>query len=49
MPKWLRRQGPALLLLTLGLVSLLYGVHRQEHLTVEKKSNLICLECIGIG
>lgn len=49
MPKTLKTRSVGLLLLTLGILSLLYGIHRQEHLTVEKKSNLICLECIGIG
>lgn len=45
----IKRQAVGLFLLGMGIVFLLYGVHRQEHLTVEKKSNLICLECIGIG
>ncbi len=49
MKRFWKRQGPALVLLTLGILSVLYGVHRREHETVEKKSNLICLECIGIG
>lgn len=49
MRKLMKRQGIALLLLVMGILSLLYGIHRDEHLTVEKKSNLICLECIGIG
>lgn len=37
------------LLLIIGIVFVMNGIHRNEHLTVEKKSNLICLECIGIG
>ncbi|MFR4351955.1 MAG: CD1871A family CXXC motif-containing protein [Roseburia sp.] len=45
----LKKQGIGAILLALGVLSLLYGIHRQEHLTVEKKSNLICLECIGIS
>lgn len=32
-----------------GCLFLFYGVHRNEHLIVEQKSNMICLECIGIG
>ncbi|MDY3038655.1 MAG: CD1871A family CXXC motif-containing protein [Roseburia inulinivorans] len=24
-------------------------MHRNEHTTVQNKSNIICLECIGIG
>lgn len=49
MRKLMKRQGISLLLLVVGIMSLLYGIHREEHLMVEKKSNLICLECIGIG
>lgn len=37
------------LVLLIGVLFVLYGIHRQEHLTVGQKSNLICLECIGIG
>lgn len=36
-------------LLFLGVLSLFYGIHRNEHTTVQKKSGIICLECIGIG
>lgn len=36
-------------LMTIGLLSMSIGVFRQEHKTVAKKSNIICLECIGIG
>ena len=35
--------------LIIGIMSALYGIRRGEHLLVEKKSNIICLECIGIG
>lgn len=49
MRKFLKKQGIGLLSLLLGVSFLFYGIHRQEHKTVEKKSNLICLECIGIG
>ena len=43
----IRKTG--LLLLLVGCMFLAYGIHRNEHETVGKKSNLICLECIGIG
>ena len=36
-------------LMAIGLLSMSVGVFRQEHKTVAKKSNIICLECIGIG
>lgn len=36
-------------LMVIGLLSMSVGVFRQEHKTVAKKSNIICLECIGIG
>lgn len=49
MRKTMNHQRIAILLLLIGALSLLYGIHRDEHLMVEKKSNLICLECIGIG
>lgn len=49
MNKIIKKQGIGIFLLLLGILSLLYGIHRQEHKTVEKKSNIICLECIGIG
>lgn len=44
-----RRTITATLIFLAGCLFLLYGVHRKEHLTVEQKSNIICLECIGIG
>lgn len=49
MSKWMKRQRIGLILLLVGCISLAYGVHRNEHETVGKKSNIICLECIGIG
>lgn len=49
MRRLLNRQGVGLLLLMVGVLSLLYGIHRQEQETVAHKSNIICLECIGIG
>lgn len=39
----------AFLFLGIGFLFLANGVHRGEHQTVEHKSNIICLECIGIG
>lgn len=47
--KTLKKNAAGLVLLAVGCLFLLYGIHRQEHITVEKKSNIICLECIGIG
>ncbi len=44
-----KRMISGFLLLTLGILFLFNGIHRNEHTTVEKKSNIICLECIGIG
>lgn len=35
--------------LVLGIASLMVGIHRREHVMVAQKSNMICLECIGIG
>lgn len=49
MAETLRRFGAGLLALSLGVGCLLYGIHRREHETVAKKSNMVCLECIGIG
>lgn len=49
MVKFLKRSIAGLLALLLGVTFLLYGIHREEHKTVAKKSNIICLECIGIG
>ena len=37
------------MLLLVGVLFLLNGIHRNEHTTVQNKSNMICLECIGIG
>ena len=45
----IKKHGIGLLMLLIGILFVLNGIHREEHLTVEKKSNLICLECIGIG
>lgn len=44
-----RRTIVTSLIFLTGCLFILYGVHRKEHLTVEQKSNIICLECIGIG
>lgn len=44
-----KKQKIALLLLAVGILSVGFGIHRQEHVTVAQKSNIICMECIGIG
>lgn len=44
-----KRTLTAFLLLGIGCLFLLTGIHRGEAQTVEHKSNIICLECIGIG
>lgn len=49
MSKFIKKNKIGLALITLGMLSLFLGIHRDEHLTVAKKSNIICLECIGIG
>ena len=36
-------------LMAIGLLCMSVGVFRQEHKTVAKRSNIICVECIGIG
>ncbi len=38
-----------LLLFTIGILSALLGIYRQEVGTVLMKAIYICLECIGIG
>lgn len=44
-----KRTLSCMILLLTGILFLFIGIQRDEHLTVEKKSNIICLECIGIG
>lgn len=44
-----KRLFSGIFLFILGILFLFYGIHRNEHTTVENKSNIICLECIGIG
>ena len=46
---FLRENGPALLLLTLGAVFVLLGLGRGEGEIVFRKAVNICLECIGLG
>lgn len=38
-----------ILFLITGILYFLNGIRRNEHITVQNKSNIICLECIGIG
>ena len=49
MNKFIKRNKLGLFLIVLGVLSLYIGIHREEHLTISKKFNIICLECIGIG
>ena len=44
-----RRVRYTIMIFLTGILFIFYGIHRNEHLTVEQKSNMICLECIGIG
>lgn len=44
-----KRTVSGFVLLTLGILFVLNGIHRNEHTTVENKSGIVCLECIGIG
>lgn len=38
-----------IVMLLIGCLFVMNGIHRQEHKTVEKKSNIVCMECIGIN
>ena len=49
MRKFISKNKSGLILLALGILSFTFGIYREEHLTVLKKSIIICLECIGIG
>ena len=40
---------PTIFFLILGIAFMSYGIIRKEYKIVESKSNIICLECIGIG
>ncbi len=44
-----KRMVSGILLFAIGCMFVLTGIHRNEHLTVERKSNVVCLECIGVG
>lgn len=44
-----KRSVTGILFLAIGVLFILNGIHRNEHTTVQNKSNIICLECIGIG
>lgn len=46
---WLKEKGAGILLLAGGIIFLVIGCIRKEHLTVLEKAIRICLECIGIG
>lgn len=49
MNRFVKKNKIGLVLLIVGVMSFILGIHRNEHETVAKKSNIICLECIGIG
>lgn len=40
---------PGILCFISGIIFVIIGIIRQEHLTILKKAINICLECIGIG
>ena len=44
-----KRTLSGILLLIIGCLFLANGIRRGEDVTVEQKSNVVCLECIGIG
>lgn len=44
-----KRTLSAVFFLVLGILFIITGIYRNEPDTVQKKSNIICLECIGIG
>ncbi len=39
----------SLIILTVALGAIAYGVVDKEYLTVLQKSTVICMECIGLG
>lgn len=49
MNRFIKNNKIGLILMAIGVMYLLVGIQRKEHITVAKKSNIICLECIGIG
>lgn len=49
MSNFIRKNKMSLSFLLLGLISISIGIYRKEPVIVLNKSNIICLECIGIG
>lgn len=49
MQKSKKRNLAGVLFLVFGILFLLTGIYRKEQETVGQKSNMICLECVGIG
>lgn len=49
MSNWFERYRVTIALLLLGCIFFSWGIVRGEQDVVEKKSRIICLECIGIG
>ena len=44
-----RRSAIVVILIAAGILGIIAGIVRGEHLVVLNKAILICLECIGIG
>lgn len=49
MNRFIKNNKMGLVVIVIGIMCFLGGIGRKEHITVAKKSNIICLECIGIG
>lgn len=49
MKNFKKRLLTASILFLTGCFFIVTGIHRGEQQTVENKSGIICLECIGIG
>lgn len=49
MIKMICKNRAALLILTVAVLCIIYGIYRNEINTVWQKASAICLECIGIG
>lgn len=45
----MKKYKTALIVLLVGCLFFGYGIYRGEQNTVMKKSNMVCMECVGIG